>query len=326
MNLKDVLLGTEKYSFIKQDEIIEIINKNITRSMKKEILNEDIATSIDKAITTVRVFNIKLAHKEIYDEFTKYINDEYGFNVDISSICQKIIETAEERYVYLMRQTERENRGGDRKNLSDIASELGVSKRQLQKDIKAMTEQGFKLLGLNIKLVDERQDILKMESTPHPVILMQNISQLVVLLEGLRSMETVGAYRNSANTTAVDIWNQLTEYAREKILDVVEKIDNTGKATDWYFSIDKGEKWQGRFLNESETLGNGPKSQLIHLMKSGEPGCVTYIGDDDQQIILQDCVIKNYFIDEGRVLAEAHGTKYEIQDDKILEAYSIFQA
>ncbi|MCB2300254.1 hypothetical protein [Clostridium tagluense] len=78
-----------------------------------------------------------------------------------------------------------------------------------------MTEQGFKLMGMNIKLVSEKQNVLQRESTPHPVILMQNISQLVVMLEGLRAMTRIKAYESSTNSTAVDIWNQLTEYTRD---------------------------------------------------------------------------------------------------------------
>ena len=212
-NLRCVLLGSEKYSFIKQDDLIRLLDRNIIKTTKKEDYNIDIALAINDSLKKVKAFKSKVFHKEIYDEFVQYINKNYGFKVDISNLNEQIFETSEERYVYLLRQTERENSNGKRMTLTEIADDLGFTRRQLEIDIKKMTEQGFKLLGFNIKLVDEKQSILKMESTPHPLILMQNISQLVVILEGLRSMEKIDTYRNSANSTAVDIWNQLTEYA-----------------------------------------------------------------------------------------------------------------
>ncbi|HEY8890538.1 MAG TPA: hypothetical protein VIM70_09815 [Clostridium sp.] len=219
----------------------------------------------------------------------------------------------------MLRQTERQNANGERKTLTDISNELGCGTRVLQKDVEKMTEQGFKLMGLNIKLVSGDQNILKMESTPHPVILMQNISQLVVMLEGLRAMGKINAYGNSANSTAIDIWNQLTEYTRTKILDVVEKLDNNKDTMNWYDSIDKEGKYHSRFLTEFENCGENPISKLIFLMKNGKQFNLIYDNDDGIRISLCDCEIIKYFIDSHKLTVKTPEGDYEIVDEKIIE-------
>lgn len=318
-DIENLLLGREKYSLVIQEEIIQILDRKIIKTTDKETLSYDISIAINESMNKIKSFKDKVSCKKIYNELALMFNTDYGFSIDISSINNKVIGTSEERCVYLLRQTERQNDNGGRKTLRDISDELGCSTRSLQKDVKKMTEQGFKLMGLNIKLVSEEQNILEMESTPHPVILMQNISQLVVMLEGLRAMTKIKAYENSANSTAVDIWNQLTEYTRTKILDVVEKLDTIKDTMDWYDSIDMEGKYQSRFLTEFENCGENPISKLMFLMKNGKQFNLIYVNDGGKQITLGDCQIIKYFINNHNLTVKTPKGDYEIIDEKIIE-------
>ena len=318
-DVEKILLGREDYSLVMQEEIIQILDRNVIKTTNKETLSYDISIAINESMSRIKNFKERVSGKKVYNELALKLNTDYGFNIDISDLNDKVIGTAEERCVYLLRQTERQNDNGERKTLRDISDELGCSVRALQKDVKKITEQGFKLMGLNIKLVSEEKDILQMESTPHPVILMQNISQLVVMLEGLRAMSKVQAYKNSSNSSAVDIWNQLTEYTRTKILDVVEKLDTNKDTMDWYDSIDREGKYHSRFLTEFENCGENPISQLMFLMKNEKQFNLTYVNDDGMQVTLCDCEIISYIIDKHKLTVKTPDGKYEILDEKILE-------
>lgn len=318
-DIEKLLFGNEKYSLVMQEEIIKSLDKNVIKTTNKEELNRDISEAIEVSMDNIKIFKDKVSGKQIYKELASSLNTDYGFKIDISSLDDIVIGTSEERCVYLLRQTERQNYNGEIKTLRDISDELGCSTRALQKDVKKMTEQGFKLMGMNIKLVSEEQNLLQMESTPHPVILMQNISQLVVMLEGLRAMSKIMAYENSANSTAIDIWNQLTEYTRDKILDAVEKLDTNLDTMNWYNFIDREGKYHSRFLTEIENCNENPISQLMYLMKNGKQFNLTYINHEGAKATLCDCEIIKYLIDRHKLTIKNTEGTYEIVDEKIIE-------
>jgi DNA-binding Lrp family transcriptional regulator len=319
IDIEKLLFGREKYSLVMQEEIIKILDKNVIKTTNKEELNRDISEAINASMDEMKIFKDRVSGKKVYKELTSMLNTDYGFKIDIGSLDDIVIGTSEERCVYLLRQTERQNGNGEIKTLRDISDELGCSTRALQKDVKKMTEQGFKLMGLNIKLVSENQNVLQMGSTPHPVILMQNISQLVVMLEGLRAMTKIKAYENSANSTAADVWNQLTEYTRKNILDAIEKLDTNAATMNWYDSIDKEGKYHSRFLTEIENCNADPISQLMYLMKNGKQFNLTYINDEGTKATLCDCEIIKYLIDSHKLTVKTPEGNYEIVDEKIIE-------
>jgi DNA-binding Lrp family transcriptional regulator len=318
-DIEKLLLGSEIYSLVMQEETIKILDKNVIKTTNKEELNSDISEAIYASMDKIKIFKYKVLGKKIYKELATSLNTDYDFKIDISSLDNKAIGSSEERCVYLLRETERQNYNGEKKTLREIAAELGYGTRALQKDVKKMTEQGFKLMGMNIKLVSEKQNLLQMESTPHPVILMQNISQLIVMLEGLRAMSKIMAYENSANSTAVDIWNQLTEYTRNKILDAIEKLDTNTDTMNWYNFIDREGKYHSRFLTEIENCNENPISQLMYLMKNGKQFNLTYINTGGAKATLCDCEIIEYLINSHKLTVKNTEGTYEITDEKIIE-------
>lgn len=323
---KDLLLGNNTNSFVLQEEIAEMIkaNKNIIKTTNKEAYSNDIEESIKSSIEATKKFGKKVSCKNIYDEFVDCINERFDFKVNINDLNLKIPETPEERCVYILRETERKLEGKNKKSLADMAKELGCSTRNLQKDVKEMTEQGFKLLGMSIKLVDNRDEIFQLDSTPHPVILMQNVSQLFVQLEGLRAMENTEALKNIAHSTAIDIWNQLSDYARDKILDVAGKIEKDQKPVKWYLSLDEDGNWQSRFTSERYHIGESTKSKLMYHFKCGEEAIITYIGNDGKHNTVNDCRVKNYYFEEDKIVLEANGIETEIEEDCVLDVISTF--
>ena len=72
-------------------------------------------------------------------------------------------------------------------------------------------------------------------STMHPLFLTQNLTQIVCMLEGLRMMKDNWTMASYAETTAVNIWCQLSDYARDRITGTL--VDLMGLAASWYKEI-----------------------------------------------------------------------------------------
>ena len=118
---------------------------NVIKTTQKKALNQQIAEAIGESLKEIKRFKDKILFKEVCLEMVEYLNEKYNFNVDIDFLNEEIIGTPEERCVYLLRETERQNFTGKRKSLTEIAEVLGCSRRVLEKDLKKMTEQGFRV-------------------------------------------------------------------------------------------------------------------------------------------------------------------------------------
>jgi hypothetical protein len=129
----------------------------------------------------------------------------------------------------------------------------------------------------------------------------------------------IKAYENSAISTAVDIWNQLTEYTRNKILDAIEKLDTNRDTMNWYDFIDREGKYHSRFVTEFENCSKNPISQLMYLMKNGKQFNLTYINQEGTKATLCDCEIIEYLIDSHKLTVKNTEGTYEIVDEKIIE-------
>ena len=147
----------------------------------------------------------------------------------------------------------------------------------------------------------------------------KNISQLIVMLEGLRAMAKIMAYENSANEAAIGIWNQLNEFTRNKIVESTQKIDDSIDFMDWYDSIDREGKYHSKFLTEIENISEDPISQLTSLLKNESLFNLAYINEDDKKITLKDCKIVKYFVNEHKLTVKTPYAEYHILDENVIE-------
>jgi len=315
---QELLVGEEEYSLLQRPEISAVLNKNIIKTTKKDLLNQQIAEAIEESFKKIKKVDFKVLAKGIYQELVDHLAVNFGFNIDISEMARTMIGSPEERWMYLLRETERNHHGSDSMKIAQIAEKLGCSRRSLELDVKRITETGFKLLGQKIQLVDEDNSVLNMKSTPHPIILMQNISQILVILEGLRAMEKNQAFKEFADHTAMNIWNQLTEYAQNKVLDALELMGQDAELT-WYFQLRDSSKNVNRFLSEAKMSESNPLSRLMYLGKNRMPFNITYLNDQGERTELYDCVVRffNPVVSELRVTTPQG--EFEIQGANIVE-------
>lgn len=290
---QDLLVGNEEYSLLQRQEIMDVLDRNIIKTTKKDLLNPQIQEAIEESFKSLKKFDLKVLAKGVYQEFADFLADNYGFSIDLSDMAKAMIGSPEERWMYLLRETERSQQGEGKMKIAQIAEKLGCSRRSLELDVKRITLAGFKLLGQNIQLVDEENSVLNMQSTPHPLVLMQNISQILVLFEGLRAMEKIQAYRTFAHYTAINIWNQLTEYAQNKVLDALELMGQDAEIG-WYLNLRDESNKVNRFFSETKMSESDPMSQLMYLAKNQMPFNLVYLDKQGERIELQDCTVR-YF-------------------------------
>lgn len=60
--------------------------KNIIKSNKKEILEQQIRESKESSFAKVKKLNDKAQAKEIYEDLVDYLNNKYEFNIDIDEV------------------------------------------------------------------------------------------------------------------------------------------------------------------------------------------------------------------------------------------------
>lgn len=310
----------EPYSLINQEEIASILDKNVIKSTPKDILNQQIKEAFEESFKKIKRFNDKVFAKDFYSDLADFLNQKYGFSIDVDFLNDILIGSPEERALYLLRETERMKTHGISSSLTEIAAELGCSRRSLEKDVQKITEQGFRLLGLNIQLVDDRNSVLKMESTPHPIIMMQNITQIMVMLEGLRAMASIKAYSNYAQHTAITIWNQLTEYTQNSILDALEKInEESDELMKWYLDLRRESNYHQKFLSEMQNSEGNISSQIMYIWKNQKSFNLSYADHDGNTKNLCDCQVAQHFVKDPRIRIKNPENQIVIDIEDILE-------
>ncbi len=315
-----LIKGNEVYSLFSQEEIVSILEKNVIKTTQKDILNQQIKEAFEESFKKIRRFNDKVFAKIFYSDLADFLNQQYSFTINMDFLNDILIGSPEERALYLLRETERMNTYGETSTLTEIAAKLGCSRRSLEKDVQKITEQGFKLLGLSIQLVDESNSVLKMESTPHPIVMMQNITQIMIMLEGLRAMEGINAYRNYAQHTAITIWNQLTEYTQNSILDALERInEESDNFIEWYLNLGHESNYHQRFLSEMKGSEGNISSQMMYLGKNQKTFNLTYADKAGNTQNLDECIIERLHINGSRIRIRNPEMKIEIDEEDILE-------
>ena len=161
----------------------------------------------------------------------------------------------------------------------EVAEKYLVSEKTIENDMKALRE-GISVMDQEIRLSDVQLRNRKVTaiSTMHPLFLAQNLTQIICMLEGLRRMEDDWALQSYARNTAVSIWCQLSDYARERISGTL--VDLMGLDANWYERIScEAEMRSGKmFYNEKESSDRF--GLLMYAMKGGIPCCIRYIDND----------------------------------------------
>ena len=180
----------------------------------------------------------KKAAITIYKHFLKFLREKGVFidvhfpPIDSSNSFERLMFIAK----YLQ---------DPRHEKANIAKELWVSEQTVNADIRKLLGEDndpIQICGKQFCIddVERSRGRVHFSSTAHPLFLTENLSQVIVLLKGLKAMSENPLYTEYAKITAANIWEQLSDYAKTRIDFVLSKL--VPEDLSWYKSLVKDDR------------------------------------------------------------------------------------
>lgn len=297
-NTIDGFLSIEKsYDKTDQDYKKSIMQSLITfmgSCINDDILLDETKLQIRKdALKVISAQKRKEGAVDIFNEYFEFLADKtkhQEYMIEIPSLNKPVTEL--ERKLLLAKNMHKSF------DIEQIAEEFYVSTRTIENDLKDLSEGNLRVMGQVLKAEYRRKRRkVYMPSTIHPLFLAQNLTQIVTLLNGLECSAKDPSYQGYAEKTAVGIWLQLSEYAKDRILNVlIEKMNLNGS---WYHKINElASKSSSLFSNEAECSGDSIKESIWKLLKNSELFYIRYIGDNGEICEIEEAHIKHYSFEE----------------------------
>lgn len=195
------------------------------------------------------------------------------------------------------------------KKISELSNILWVDQRTVKDDIKKLMETDndndpLQVCGKKFVIpeIDSENDTLKFESTAHPLFLTPNITQLIVTLKGLKEMSKNPLYGNSAKITAAIIWEQLSDYAKKRIPEVLMELLSEDPA--WYENL----KAPGTTLYYTERACVVENADTIFCYAKGDSFCMEVLNGDGKGIYT-NCHHVRFYDSDNFVFESDQGKK-----------------
>lgn len=212
-----------------------------------------------------------------------------------------------------------QTKGNTLKKLEDL---LWLSDRTIREDYSLLTRQSgeeLEILGKKFVIPEivSKKGLASMPLTVHPLFLTGNLTQVLTLLKGLKAMSQDPVYHSNAMTFASSVWDQLSEYAKARILYVTEHL--VKENVDWFHELENYRSGH-LFLSEFQSGRNERANRLIDCLKNRKPCFLEYLQEDGTirffenckvtNMLSSDCVvidtgIEEIVLDTGRVLCSA---------------------
>lgn len=275
-----------RYTFRKTTvkNVLKQINQKYKSSFGENVLEADKLTSAIEETVKSYTSDKKTAI-EVSKRLIKFLEEEHSFDIEIS---YPPIDTSNsfERLMYIAKELQMSD-----KTIEDLSDELWISARTLEKDIARLRgeDDPLQVCGKPF-IVDEmvrQRGRIQFTTTVHPLFLTFNITQVIATLKGLKHMCEDPILGNYALISAKSIWQQLSDYAKKRILYVTEHLLPDDK--NWYQSLN--EPMDNHFYTEyqcSHTEGAGVLSDCI---KNGKTCYIEYEINDEETIFLEECLV-----------------------------------
>ena len=256
--------------------------------------------------------SVKDSAINIYKIFVSYIESKMNVKIDICFPPIPISNTFE-RLMFISKYLQNESN-----LISDIEDILWIGNRTVEEDLNVLrgNKDPIQICGRQFVIDDttRRYGRLQFASTVHPFFLTCNITQVIVTLKGLKQMSENPLYKSYAISTARAMWEQLSDYAKNRIFYVCENI--LVDELEWYKKLDTDTKRNNSFYSESycSTIGD---NVVCECMKAGESCCIEY-NTDDKSEFYTDCKVLKY-VDNGFVI-KYKDEELTLERDRILRS------
>lgn len=157
-----------------------------------------------------------------------------------------------------------------------LADRLWISTRVIEDDLSsiryadATSDNSFLDTSFVINGVTRSRGSVHFLSTVHPLLLMENLTCVVVLLQSLLEKANQIASREWAMMTAGHVWRQLTDYAKDRVERAIRNAYPEGDPALVRFETLLREPLQGSFVAE-EDVRQHAVSQMMYCFKAGLP-------------------------------------------------------
>lgn len=200
----------------------------------------------------------------VYKDYNKLLTQKYGLFIDVDYPPIPVSNTME-RLMFIAKFMQ-----DGSKTLDDISDILWVSNRTVDEDmarLRGETDDTLQVCGQRFVINDMRRSKghVFFESTAHPFFVTCNLTQVIVELEGLKTMSERPEFAGYAMPLARNIWKQLSEYGKDRIYEVMETLLN--QDTTWYKSLEQEE--EDSYRTEKECCGDGADI-LMYCLKGNE--------------------------------------------------------
>ncbi len=262
--MANLFTGKRKYSFIFQrayedPDCLEVNFRNSVMSIRNE--------------------NGKDAAIRVYKHFYEFLKEK-GISAKVEFPPSDNIG----RYLYIAKFLH----DSDQK-IDDLPDKLWFSKRAIEDYItklRGLDYDPLEICGKIFKIPETKRSKKRIysASTVHPLLLTLNLTQVIVMLKGLKKMSENRLYAEYARTAAADIWEQLSDYAKNRIRYVLS--ERLPEDLTWYENLEKS----NNNLFSSEQDCSDDHDVILYCGKN-EKSFYLEMQDGDKTQHYYDCIL-----------------------------------
>jgi len=295
---KDKKPKSNAFTFLSQNKIKNIIDKTISDLDVQEAIGAAIKESV-KSYTRDKNMAVN-----VYKDFVSFIREKYQINIPI--VFPPTFLSEFDRQMYIVKELHEKGRG-----TAYLEDKLWVSDRTIEEDLtKLRSNAGVSIMGqkITVKGIERQKGNIEFQSTVHPIFLALNLTQVVVMLQGLQHMAKDEAYRKYALKLSASIWNELSDYARRRIKQVADMLSMDLL---WYEELDSYSN-EELFSTEYECSYEEGAGNILDFLKNGKECAIEFEGNDGKSKILTNCIIRKYNWDRQEIEVSSNGEQYTI--------------
>ena len=249
---------------------------------------------------------------KVYKGLVSFLH-ENGVDTDVK-FPPVPIDISLERQIFIAKYLQKEDA-----RIEELEEILWVSKRTIDDDLSRLynkdNDDPIQICGRRFFIPDTARSKgqVHFASTVHPVFLTENLTQIIVMLKGLKEMAKDPLYKYYAEASAADIWQQLSEYAKNRIHFVLGEL--LPEDLSWYENLEASHDSTFATEQQCSVCGN----VLLDCLKNAKPFFVEYQADSGTEFYKEcrftehpfcqddgDTTIIEVECTQGRKLLEKH--------------------
>ena len=294
---KTLLLGEKEYCLPKMAgfEESEYLSESIRESVKK------VPRGKDNAI-------------KVYRRLVAFLREK---GIESSVVFPPIpVDSSFERQMFIAKYMQ-----GESAHISDLVNLLWVSDRTIDQDLQRLyrtSDDPIQVCGRPFFIPDSTRvkGKIRSASTAHPIFLTENLTQVIIILKGLRVMAENPLYSRYATASAADIWQQLSDYAKGRIRLVLS--DLMPEDLTWYENL---ESQNDSFYSEYQCSVNG--NVWLDCIKNEKSFFVEY-RTDTGTVFYKNCrfVNRSFHQEDGVIVIDVDCDKGRktIRSDRVIRS------